>query len=376
MCRMKEKNGVIPAHLAGKREGVKSADIGDWRNKIDGLDAQILSLLGERAKYALEIGKIKSHGGISVLDPKREAEIISRLKSLNSVLPEKSLEAIYREIFSAARAIEKNITVAFLGPAGTFSNEAAIQYFGSSCDLNPCPGFEAVFNEVDKGLADYGVLPIENSIEGSVHLSLDLLRDSRLNIFAEKTISAHQYLVSKLDNKKSAKRLYSHIQPLGQCKKFLTANLPGIEIHETFSTAAAAEKAANDLDSVAICSLTAARLNSLTVLHERIEDFPNFTRFMVLSKQTMAPTGKDKTSIAVTLKNKPGELYRLLGVFYKGKINLTKIYSRPIPGSNWGYLFYIDFEGHKDDKKTSAVLKAVAKIGESLKILGSYPREK
>lgn len=352
------------------------ADITDWRKQIDALDGRIIKLLGQRAECAIEIGKLKSRSGAPVFDPKREAEVIARLRSLNKTLPQKSLEAIYREIFSAARAIEKPITVAYLGPAGTFSNEAALEIFGASSVFTPCPGWEAVFKEVERGEADYGVLPIENSIEGSVNLSLDLLRDSPLNVCGEKTITAHQNLVSKTKGLKNIKRLYSHPQPLSQCRHYLALKLPGVEIVETFSTAAAAEKAAKDKTSAAICSLTAARNFRLNVLDKNIEDYANNqTRFMVLANRTVPRTGRDKTSIAVTIKNRPGSLYRLLGLFDKAGINLTKIVSRPIPRSNWGYLFYMDLEGHIQDNKVALALKAVDRMGESLKILGSYPRE-
>jgi chorismate mutase/prephenate dehydratase len=356
------------------------ADINDWRKKIDSLDAKIIGLLGQRAGCAAEIGKIKSQSGKPVFDPQREAEVVERLKKLNKRLPEKSVEAIYREVFSAARAIEKPTAVSFLGPEGTFSHEAAIEVFGSSCEFRPHSGFEGVVSDVEKGLADFGVLPIENSIEGPINVNLDLLRDSPLGIFAEKTIVAHQNLASKHKGLKKIDVLYSHPQPLGQCRQFILRELPGVEIFETTSTSGAAQLVANNPDSAyaAICSLSAARRYGLNVLKERIEDFPdnNNTRFIVLSAQTAKRTGHDKTSIAVSIKNRPGELHRLLGLFGKAKINLTKIASRPIPRSRWGYLFYIDFEGHREDKKTAAVLKQAARMGESLKILGSYPREK
>jgi len=359
-----------------KKTGGKPAELGEWRKTIDLLDGRIVDLLGKRAKCVLEIGKIKSKTGAPVLDPKREAEVISRIKQLNKNLPEKSIEAIYREIFSAARAMEKPISVSYLGPAGTFSNEAAVEIFGSSSELRPCPDFASIFKEVEKGVADFGVLPIENTVGGSVDLSLVLLNLSTLKIFGEKTIAVHPNLASKAKSLKSLKRLFSHPQPYSQCRQFIASILPGVEVIETSSTTAAAAKAAKDPQSAAICNLAAVHNYKLNVLSERIEDFPSFTRFVVLSNREAEPTGRDKTSIAVTIKNKPGELYRLLGVFFKRGINLTRIVSRPIPGSNWGYLFFIDFDGHKNDKKTAGALNVVSEMGESLKIFGSYPREK
>lgn len=375
---------------------VKKDELGEWRKAIDGLDAKIVRLLGERAECALKIGKIKSKTGAPIFDPKREAVVISRIKKFNKLLPEKSLEAIYREIFSASRAIEKPTppkgvvsksenkpsvapkkgAVAYLGPAGTFSNEAALEIFGPGADLRPCPVFSAVIAEVEKGISEFGVLPIENSVGGSVDLSLDLLNLSLVKIISEKTLEVRPNLVSMAKGLKGIKRLYSHPQPLSQCRNSIAAILPGVEVIETSSTTSAAEKAAKDKNGAAICNLIAAHKYKLNVLRERIEDFTSLTRFVVVSNRETKATGRDKTSIAVTLKNKPGELYRLLGVFNKSGLNLTKIVSRPTPGSSWEYLFFIDFEGHQKDKKPASALKTIGGMGESLKILGSYPREK
>ncbi|MBI3581313.1 MAG: prephenate dehydratase [Nitrospinae bacterium] len=378
-----------------RKTGGGPPELGRWRKAIDKLDDRIVKLLGERAKCAIEIGKIKSKTGGPVLDPKHEAEVISRVKKLNKKFPPKSLEAIYGEIFTASRAIEKPASVArtvkrpvaaapalknparaaYLGPAGTFSNEAAAEIFGPDSELRPCPDFPSVFREVEEGRADYGVLPVENSVGGSVDAAMDLLNQSRLRIVGEKTIQVRQVLASKAKSIGEIRTLISHQQPLSQCRRFIASELPGVGIIERQSTTSAAAEAAERPHSAAICSLVAARSYGLNVLKEGVEDFPSFTRFVVLSDGEAEPTGRDKTSIAVTIKNKPGELYRLLGVFYKRGINLTRIVSRPIPASNWGYLFFIDFDGHKKDAKPSAALKTVMKTGESLNILGSYPRE-
>ncbi len=359
-----------------KKTGGKSAGLGGWRGAIDKLDDGIVELLGKRAKCALEIGRIKSKTGAPVFDPRREAEVMARVRRLNRNLPEKSIEAIYREIFSAARAVEKPVSVAYLGPAGTFSNEAAVEIFGSSSEFRSCPDFPTIFKEVEKGLADFGVLPVENTVGGSIDQSLDLLLRSPLFVFGEKTMTVRPNLASKARNIRAVKRLYSHPQPLGQCRQFIASTLPGVEVIETSSTTVAAERAAGDKGAAAICTLMAARNYKLNVLRGRIEDYPSITRFFVLSPVPAKRTGNDKTSIAATIKNKPGELYRLLGVFNRKKINLSKIVSRPVPGSNWEHLFFIDFDGHREDKKAAGALKAIADAGESLKILGSYPREK
>ena len=211
-----------------KKTGGGSADLGGWRNAIDRIDDKIVGLLGKRAECVSEIGRIKSRTGAQVFDPKREADVIARVKRLNKNLPEKSVEAIYREIFSAARAIEKPTSAAYLGPAGTFSNEAAVEIFGASSEFRPCPDFPTIFKEVEKGLADYGVLPIENSIGGSIDQSLDLLIGSPLFVFGEKTIAVRPNLASKARNMRGIKRLYSHPQPLGQCRQFVASSLPGV----------------------------------------------------------------------------------------------------------------------------------------------------
>lgn len=352
------------------------ADLREFRKKIDRLDKEIIELLNSRSEIGNKIWKVKSKTGKPVYDPNREAQIIKKLKKLNKRLPVESVEAIFKEVFSATRAAEKPVKVSFLGPEGTFTHEAALKIFGAASDYRPQNGFEAVFEDVEKSTADYGILPIENSIEGSVNLTLDLLAESPLSIFGETSISAHHNLVSKAKSIKSIKRLYSHPQALAQCRRFLSRTLPSVSVMGSFSTAAAAEKASKDKTSAAISSRMAAKRYGLNVLKARVEDFPdNVTRLIVLSDRPAERSGNDKTSIIVTIKNKTGELYKLLGLFDKKRINLTKIVSRPIPRSRWGYLFYIDFEGHREDKKVAELLKLIARRTAQLKLLGSYPKE-
>lgn len=352
-------------------------DLSSFRKKIDRLDREIIDLLGARADVAKQIWRVKSKSGRPVYDPIREAAILEKLKKINKRLPKESLEAIFKEIFSATRAAEKPVTVAYLGPEGTFAHEASLKVFGAASIYSPLTGFEAVFSEVEKSVVDYGVLPIENSIEGSVNLTLDLLAESSLNIFGETSVTVHHNLCSRAKSIKSIKKLYSHPQPLSQCRRFLARTLPSVTVVETSSTAAAAEKAAKNKSSAALSSKVAAKLYGLAVLKARVEDFPNnVTRFAVLSHRQAERSGKDKTSIIVTIKNRSGELYKLLGLFDKKRINLTKIVSRPMPRDRWGYLFYIDFEGHREDKKIVELLKMTARRTEQLKILGSYPKER
>lgn len=353
-------------------------NIGDWRKRIDRLDSQVIKLLDRRMTCAVEIGKIKAATGAPVFDPKREAEVVERLAALARVIPKKSLDAIYREIFSAARAVEKPFSIAFLGPLGTFSHEAAIALFGTSNEFKPLPGFAPIVKAVETEECDFGVLPIENSVEGPVNANLDLLKDSPLTIFGEKTIAAHQNLLSKARNIKSIKHLLSHPQPLGQCRDYIQRMLPGVRIQEVSSTALAAMTVAAPgikEDYAAIGSLAAARIYKLNVLDKNIEDgAAGKTRFIVISRSAPKRTGKDKTSIAVSIKNRPGELFRLLALFNKAKINLTQIASRPLKAGAWGYLFFIDLDGHREDPAVEKTLKQVAKMSDLLKILGSYPK--
>jgi len=349
-----------------------------YRNEIDTVDKKIVELLNERAELATKIGNLKSKSGREVYDPAREKEVLKKLGIFNKLLPEKSLRAIYTEIISASRSLEEKTIVAYLGPAGTFAHEVALLFFGSSCNFIPARGFGSVFNEVEKDNASFGVLPIENSIEGSVNLSLDLLAESSLRICAEKSIPANHNLLSRERDISRIKTLYSHIQPLGQCRKFINSKLSGVKIIETYSTSASAEKASKTKNSAAIASLTAAKIYGLNILKKRVQDYPkNITRFIVLAKNDAerVASRKYKTSISVTVANKAGALHKLLGLFEKKKINLTKIVSRPSSGAGWGYLFYIDFEGHRDDKKADSVLQDIEATSKNLKIFGSYPAE-
>jgi len=354
-------------------------DIKGYREKIDELDRKIVELLNARAEMAVEIGNIKSQEGKEVYDAKREVEVMKNLKKTNRLIPDESLRSIYREIISASRSLEKRDVVAFLGPEGTFSHEAAITVFGSSCEFLPVSDFETIFSEVEKGNAMFGVIPVENSIEGIVPRTLDLLAESNLLISAEISIKANQNLVSKEKSISSVKKLFSHPQPLGQCRKFILKNLQGVEIKETSSTSAAAKLASKTKNSAALASLTASQIYGLNVLKRNVQDHSNsMTRFLVVSR---LPAGKPaegvrtRTSIAFKLKNKPGELYRVLGIFEKNNINLTKIASRPVPSDTWGYVFYLDFEGHRDEKITASALDELAQIADDLKIFGSYPME-
>ncbi|MEW5766040.1 MAG: prephenate dehydratase [bacterium] len=351
--------------------------LSELRSKIDDIDAQIIELLNKRAEAALEISQIKRQEELPIYQPDRERAVLERIKRLNAGhLSEDNIVAIYREIISGTRGLQsKRVRVAYLGPEATFSHLAARKEFGAGVDLIPKQSIPEVAREVERGEADYGVVPIENSIEGSVAYTLDTLIDSRLNICAELLLAISLNLVANCELKK-IKVLYSHPQPLAQSRAWLRENLPGVEYIETSSTTAAAKLAKENSESGAIASALAAELYDLKILARHIEDKAgNYTRFLVLGNQPNPVTGDDKTSILFSITDRPGALYRITQPFAELDINLTKIESRPSRRQLWEYIFFLDFQGHVEEDK---VKKALNKLKEEclfLKVLGSYPRE-
>jgi len=348
------------------------------RAKIDRLDEEILSLLQKRIELVKKIGEIKKHSNAPVFDPAREKEILHRLKKLNiGGIPEDKLELIFKEIFSLSRSFEKKLKVAYLGPAGSFTEMATFGYFGKSCDFIPAGRIQDVFDMTDKRESDFGVVPVENSLEGSVGLTLDLLIDSNVKICGEIYKEITHHLLSMMDDMKNLKRVYSHPQALAQCRGFIEKNLAGVDIIEVGSTSEAARLAAQDYESAAIASSRAAEVYGLKILKSRIEDSSNnYTRFIVLGKSDNPPTGNDKTSIIISVKDEAGALYRALNAFAQYGINLSKIESRPMKKRPWEYIFFIDFDGHLNNKIVKKALSDLSKGCLFLKILGSYPRER
>ena len=346
----------------------------DYRNKIDNIDRTILDLLNERAKCAIEIGKIKQVPS-AVYVPDRELEIINNLvKNNKGPLNKQDITGIYREIISVCRGMESKLKVAFLGPKATFSYQASLKLFGSKVDFIAIKRLADVIEEVEKQRADFAVVPIENSNEGSVNTTLDELVDTNLKVVNEINLRVSHCLLSKtkLEN---IKVVYSHHQAISQCSNWLHKNLPDAEIFPVNSTAQAAQLASKNSKAAAISSEIAAKLYNLNILCKSIDDSKeNWTRFFVLGNNISKKTGNDKTSIIFTIKDKVNTLYNILSEFSKSKINLTKIESRPTKKKVWQYIFFIDFEGHIDDKK---VLNTIEKIKEHcifLKVLGSYPK--
>lgn len=351
------------------------SELNTFREKIDKIDAEILESINKRTNIVLQIRKTKEKNRIKPHSPEREREILERLKKLNAgPFPNEALIAIYREIFSASLALEQPLKAAYLGPSATFTHLASQRQFGSSAEYVPKNTIKAVFEAVARGNANYGVVPIENSTEGMVNYTLDMFIDSDLKIAAEIMLEISHNLLSKTGKMSDIKKIYSYPQATAQCRDWLEQNLPGISVIEETSTAAAARHASKDSSSAAIASELAATLYNLKFVKKGIEDFKdNYTRFLVIAKDFPPITGKDKTSIMFSIKDKPGALYSILQPFAKHGINLTKIESRPSKRKAWEYIFFVDTEGHIDDKNVKKAIDEVKKECLYLKVLGSYP---
>jgi len=339
-------------------------------------DRKIVKLLNERAELSLKIGRIKDKNGLDVYDASQEAKIFKNLAKVNDgVLPDKYLKAIFREIISASRALQKPVTVAFLGPEATFSHLAAQSYFGTSTSFIPQATIFNVFDEVEKGKVQWGVVPVENSLEGSINLTLDRLILTPLMIRAEIFLRISHCLLSPGERIDRITKVYSIPQVLAQCQGWLRANLPRCVLVEAESTAAAARIVQNDNKSAAIGSCLAASTYGLNIISEGIEDNPsNTTRFLVIGEGESRMTGRDKTSILFGTPHIPGSLYHALEPFVERQINLMKIESYPVKERLWEYLFFVDFAGHIEDKEIKQCMADLKAKTTFLKILGSYPK--
>lgn len=347
------------------------------RKEIDSVDSQILGLLSKRGKKVLEIARVKSSSGKRYYVPEREKFILERLiKKNRGPILENGLKAIYREILSVCRNLEIPIKVAYLGPEGSFTHLAAMEKFGSSVEFIPTNDIAEVFTAVEKNEVDLGVVAVENSSEGVVTYTLDMLVDSSLKIVDEAMLEITHYLASPENDIHRIKKIYSHPQALGQTRIWLHSNLLGIKVVEVDSTSEAARLASLEKGSGAITGKWAAEVYRLNVLRTHIEDLAhNSTRFLVIGKEETKRTGRDKTSIIFSVKDKPGALYHCLAVFAKANINLTKIESRPSKKKAWDYIFFIDLEGHIEEPKVKKALGQLEKMCVYLKVLGSYPRQ-
>jgi chorismate mutase / prephenate dehydratase len=347
----------------------------DWRSRINELDNQILTLLNQRAEAALHIGDLKRRQDAPSYVPEREAEVVRRLTTRSAgPLPAGAVHDIWREILSACRALEQPLSVTYLGPPATFTHQAALQRFGAAVTYRPARSIAEAFDEVERGRAQYGVVPVENTTEGAVNVTLDRLIDSETVICGELYLEIGQYLLSRATDLSEIKRVCSHPQGLAQCRRWLAEHLPNVRTEETLSTSAAAELAATDATVAAIASELAGQLYGVPALRERIEDHRhNATRFLVLGRQPTSPSGRDKTSILFAMRNEPGSLYRILEPLARLGINLTKIESRPAKQRPWEYVMFVDFEGHRETTQVASALDELSKRTLFLKILGSYP---
>lgn len=347
----------------------------DVRSKIDALDQEILRLLNERAQCAKTIGEIKRSTNAAFYVPEREKVVFDRLRGANSgPLPDQAVKAIYREVISSMRALEKPPSVAFLGPRDTFSHMAAMRVFGATADYHPLPSLADIFTEVERKRIDYGIIPVESSMGGGVTDTLDRFMTSDLCICNEVQMRVIHNLLSNTPLNE-IRRVYSKDNAFLQCRNWLRANLPNAELIDTSSTAGAARMAAKEPGTAAIASAIAAETYNLDLLVPCIEDSQNnYTRFFIIGYQKSKPTGKDKTSILISVKDRPGALHALLQPFEDAGVNLTRIESRPSRKKAWEYVFFIDFIGHMDEERVKALLKHVGEYCNEMRVLGSYPQ--
>ena len=346
------------------------------RAEIDDIDARILDLINRRLHCAREIGDLKSRMGAKILDVSREKRIFERLKALNQgMLHTEVLHHVFTEIIAACREIQGPVTVGYLGPEGTFSHVAAIRQFGHMAQLVPLSSIPDVFDRVEKGAVGYGVVPVENSVEGPVHVTLDLLLETSLNILAEIYLDISHDLWAKGGGLSDIRTVYSHPQALAQCRKWLATNVPQAALVACDSTASAAALAAEQENTAAISGREAAEKHGLIALAEKIEDSGrNTTRFLVVGKDASKPSGADKTSLVFATAHVPGALYRVLEPLNALSINMVKLESRPARTANWTYHFFVDIEGHLMDPTIQTVVNEMKKRTMFVRWLGSYPK--
>ena len=348
-------------------------DIAKHRAEIDALDEKIAALLNERAKRAAAIGTLKADGG--AYRPEREAEVLRRVAAANrGPLASDALAHLFTEIISACRALEQPLSVAYLGPQGTFSEMALAKQFGAAVEAQPCGSIDEVFRAAETGAARYAVVPVENSTDGAIGRTLDLLLATPLKICAEVVLRVQQNLMAKGASMKAIRRVYSHPQSLAQCHGWLSRHLPRVQRVPQASNAEAARMAAKEKSAAAIGPEIAAERYRLRILARAIEDDPkNRTRFLVLASHDAGPSGKDRTSLVMTTHNRPGSLHDLIAAFSTSGVNMSRLESRPARTGQWEYYFYVDIEGHQQDAKVAKALAELRDKAPFVKVFGSYP---
>lgn len=349
------------------------------RDDIDAIDNEILALLSKRAQCAEKVGHTKRAAGEKDLwfyRPEREAQILNRMLQDNpGPLESERITAIYREIISSCLALEQSIKVAFLGPNGTFSQEASSKHFGHAVETVPMGSIKQVFTEVENGTVDYGVVPIENSTEGVISYTLDVFMHSPLKISGEVTLRIHQNLITSSDDWAGVKRVYSHQQSLAQCRQWLESHLPLAEQIPVSSNTEAVRRAKEEPEAAAIGGALAAKMYGVDIAKQNIEDnLDNTTRFLVIGKQDVPPSGNDKTTLMISAKNRSGALYHLLAPLAENGLDMTRIESRPSQNANWEYYFFMDIDGHAEEPAVIKALDELAQESELIRVLGSYPK--
>lgn len=348
------------------------------RAQIDAIDQELLELISKRARAAQEVGHIKNASSAPIFRPERENQVIENVLQKNpGPLLAEGLASIWREIMSACRALESKQTIAYLGPTGTFSEQAAHQFFGQSISGLPCVSLDEVFKAVEKGAATFGVVPVENSSEGAVSRTLDLLLESPLQISGEVVLPIRHHLLTKHGSLDSVKMVCAHAQALAQCQQWLSVHAPQLQRQAVSSNAEAARMASKDSSIAAIAGDPAQLAYGLQIVSAQIQDDPNNrTRFVVIGQYACQPCGQDQTSLVLSVANQPGAVHHLLGPLAKHGVSMTRFESRPTRKGSWEYHFYIDIEGHTSDAMVATAIAELKAIAAFYKNLGSYPRAK
>jgi len=355
-------------------------ELGRIRKQIDRIDGDILGLISERARCAQSVAKIKQSAAQEsdavFYRPEREAQVLREVMQHNTgPLDDSTVAVLFREIMSACLALEQTLQVAYLGPEGTFTQSAVTKHFGHAAQMMPLGAIDEIFRAVETDAARFGVVPVENSTEGVISHTLDMFMRSALKICGEVVIRIHHNLVGSVNDVSKVKKVLSHQQSLAQCRYWLDVNLPNAERETVSSNAEAARLVSGSDDMVAIASAAAAEIYQLNTLAAQIEDEPdNTTRFLIIGRQGVPPSGEDKTSLLISARNKPGALFHLLQPLADNGISMTRIESRPSKGGLWEYIFFVDIEGHKDDDKIAPALGRLADEAALFRVLGAYPK--
>lgn len=354
---------------------VPDPELAALREQIDAVDSRLFSLLNERAAVVLKVGELKARTGAPVYRPEREAQILERLGANDGPLPAAALQSIWREVMSACRALEKRLRVAYLGPPGTFSEMALLAHFGHGVEALPCPSIDEVFRITEAGNADFGVVPVENSTEGAVNRSLDLMLQTPLSILGETAVDVRHTLMNRSGERTGIKKICAHPQALAQCAGWLDRNLPGIERVPVSSNAEGARLASLDASVAGIAAESAAALYGLAIIEAGIQDDPsNRTRFVIVGRYRCGPSGADQTSLILSVPDRAGAVHAMIEPLARHGVSMKRFESRPARQGGWEYYFYIDLLGHQDDGPLAAALAEIRSQAAFFKVLGSYPR--